>query len=126
MISKMRRNDTRNPKILESRYYRLMSSAVARRFTPLMDRVLVQKVKQEAKTASGIFLPEQAKQVINQATVIAVGEGRLLKDGQKIPCTVKPGDSVIVPEFGGMTLKFDDEEYQVFRDEDIVGVMKSE
>jgi chaperonin GroES len=103
-----------------------MSSAIARRFTPLMDRVLVQKIKQEAKTASGIFLPEQAKQVINQATVVAVGEGRLLKDGSKIPCTVKPGDSVIVPEFGGMTLKFDDEEYQVFRDEDIVGVMKSE
>jgi len=103
-----------------------MSSAVAKKFIPLLDRVLVQKIKQEAKTASGIFLPEQAKQVINQATVIAVGEGRILKDGERIACSVKPGDSVIVPEFGGMTLKFDDEEYQVFRNEDIVGVMKSE
>lgn len=92
----------------------------------MMDRVLVQKMKHEAKTASGIFLPDQAKQVINQATVIAVGEGRLLKDGQKIACNVKPGDSVIVPEFGGMTLKFDDEEFQVFRDEDIVGVLKKD
>lgn len=119
-------NETRNPKILSSRYFKKMSSAVARKFVPLMDRVLVQKLKQESKTASGIFLPEQAKQVINQATVVAVGEGRLLKDGKKIPCTVKPGDSVIVPEFGGMTLKFDEEEFQVFRDEDIVGIMKSE
>jgi co-chaperonin GroES (HSP10) len=104
----------------------IMSSAIAKKFIPLLDRVLVQKVKQEAKTASGIFLPEQAKQVINQATVIAVGEGRILKDGQKIACNVKPGDSVIVPEFGGMTLKLDDEEYQVFRNEDIVGIMKSD
>lgn len=91
-----------------------------------MDRVLVQKIKQEAKTASGIFLPEQAKQMINQATVISVGEGRLLKDGQRLACTVKPGDSVIVPEFGGMTLKFDDEEFQIYRNEDIVGVMKKD
>lgn len=99
-------------------------SATVKRFIPLMDRVLVQKVKQEAKTASGIFLPDQAKQTINQAKVIAVGEGRILKDGNRIVCTVKPGDSVIVPEFGGMSIKFDDEDYQVFRDEDIVGVMK--
>lgn len=101
-------------------------SATVKRFIPLMDRVLVQKIKQEAKTASGIFLPDQAKQMINQATVVAVGEGRLLKDGKRIACTVKAGDSVIVPEFGGMTLKFDDEEYQVFRDEDIVGVLKKD
>jgi chaperonin GroES len=101
-------------------------SSVVKRFVPLMDRVLVQKIKHEAKTASGIFLPEQAKQMINQATVIAVGEGRLLKDGKRLACTVKPGDSVIVPEFGGMTLKFDDEEFQVYRDEDIVGILKKD
>lgn len=101
-------------------------SAAVKRFVPLMDRVLVQKMKHEAKTASGIFLPDQAKQVINQATVIAVGEGKLLKDGQRIACTVKPGDSVIVPEYGGMNIKFDDEEYQVFRNEDIVGILKKD
>ena len=101
-------------------------SAAVKRFVPLMDRVLVQKMKHEAKTASGIFLPDQAKQMINQATVIAVGEGKLLKDGQRLACTVKPGDSVIVPEFGGMNIKFDDEEYQVFRNEDIVGILKKD
>jgi chaperonin GroES len=99
-------------------------SATVKRFIPLMDRVLVQKIKKDAKTASGILLPDQAKQTINQAKVIAVGEGRILKDGQRIVCTVKPGDSVIVPEYGGMAIKFDDDEYQVFRDEDIVGVLK--
>lgn len=101
-------------------------SAAVKRFVPLMDRVLVQKMKHEAKTASGIFLPDQAKQMINQATVIAVGEGKLLKDGQRLACTVKAGDSVIVPEFGGMNIKFDDEEYQVFRNEDIVGILKKD
>ena len=97
-----------------------------KRFVPLMDRVLVQKMKHEAKTSSGIFLPEQAKQMINQATVISVGAGRILKDGSKLACAVKPGDKVIVPEFGGMSLKFDDEEFHVFRDEDIVGVIGKE
>jgi chaperonin GroES len=101
-------------------------SSVVKRFVPLMDRVLVQKLKQEAKTSSGIFLPEQAKQTINQATVISVGQGRLLKDGSRVACTVKPGDNVIIPEFGGLRLNFDDEEYHVFRDEDIVGVVKKD
>lgn len=101
-------------------------SSVVKRFVPLMDRVLVQKMKNEAKTSSGIFLPDQARQTINQATVVSVGQGRLLKDGSRVACTVKPGDKVIVPEFGGMSLKMDDEEFHIFRDEDIVGVMKGE
>ena len=83
----------------------------------------MQKMKQETKTSSGIFLPDQAKQMINQATVISIGAGRILKDGSKIACTVKPGDKVVVPEFGGMSLKFDDEEFHVFRDEDIIGII---
>ncbi len=91
-----------------------------------MDRVLVQKAKQEAKTASGIFLPDQAKQTIQQATVISVGVGKLLKDGTRVACAVKPGDNVIIPEFGGLRVNFDDEEYHVFRDEDIVGVIKKD
>lgn len=101
-------------------------SAIVKKFVPLMDRVLVQKAKQEAKTASGIFLPEQAKQTINQATVISVGAGRLLKDGSRVACTVKPGDNVVIPEFGGLKLNFDEEEYHVFRDEDIVGVIRND
>eukprot|EP00451_Oxyrrhis_marina_P001351 CAMPEP_0204269426 /NCGR_PEP_ID=MMETSP0468-20130131/16115_1 /ASSEMBLY_ACC=CAM_ASM_000383 /TAXON_ID=2969 /ORGANISM="Oxyrrhis marina" /LENGTH=100 /DNA_ID=CAMNT_0051244811 /DNA_START=37 /DNA_END=339 /DNA_ORIENTATION=- len=95
--------------------------SAVKRFIPLLDRVLVQRVKAETKTASGIFLPDAAKSAVNHATVIAAGPGRLDKTGNKIPMSVTVGDKVVIPEYGGMTLKFDEEDYQVFRDEDIVG-----
>ena len=69
-----------------------------------MDRVLVQKFKQEAMTASGIYLPDAAKQQINQAKVISVGPGKTTKDGAKIPVAVKAGDTVVIPEYGGVAL----------------------
>jgi len=101
-----------------------MSSNVVKRFKPLADRVLVQAFKAETKTAAGIYLPEAAKQSINQAKVIAVGAGRMGKDDQLLPLSVKKDDTVIIPEYGGMTIKFDSEEYKIFRDDDIVGVIE--
>mmetsp|Transcript_54230 Transcript_54230/g.129233 ORF Transcript_54230/g.129233 Transcript_54230/m.129233 type:complete len:104 (+) Transcript_54230:87-398(+) len=103
-----------------------MTSGIAKRFVPLMDRILVQRIKAEAKTASGIFLPDSAKKDPNWAKVLAVGPGRYSKDGELLPVNVKVGDTVVVPEYGGMALKFDTEEYQVFRDEDIVGIVTEE
>mmetsp|Transcript_15637 Transcript_15637/g.18270 ORF Transcript_15637/g.18270 Transcript_15637/m.18270 type:complete len:102 (+) Transcript_15637:89-394(+) len=100
--------------------------SIVKRFIPLMDRVLVQKVKSEAKTASGIFLPDSAKQDPNSAKVLAIGPGRMSKEGELIPMNVKVGDTVLIPEYGGVTLNFDKEEYHVFRDEDIMGVIKDE
>jgi chaperonin GroES len=105
-----------------------MAASFARKFVPMMDRVLVQKVKPELKSSGGVLLPETANNsVSNQfAKVISVGSGRVLKDGRQVPCSVKQGDTVIVPEFGGMKLKFDDEECHVYRDEDIVGIIKDD
>ena len=100
--------------------------SVVSRFAPLADRVLVQKIVQKASTAGGVILPEQAKQTINAATVIAVGPGRQTKEGINVSPSVAVGDTVVVPEFGGMSLKFDDSDYLVFRNEDIVGVVVSE
>jgi len=91
-----------------------------------MDRVMVQVFKPETKTAAGIYLPEASKQVINQGKVIAVGAGRMSKDDKLIPCSVNVGDNVVIPEYGGMNIKFDNEEYKVFRDEDIVGLLEKE
>lgn len=101
-------------------------SAAVKRFVPLMDRVLVQAFKAETKTAAGIYLPEASKQAINQAKVISVGAGIRGKDEKLIPLAVKAGDTVIIPEYGGMTIKFDSEEYKIFRDDDIVGVMQED
>ena len=102
-----------------------MASSITRRFFPLADRVLVKKLKSEVKTAAGVYLPENTKQSVQQATVLAVGNGRTLSDGKLVPCAVREGDVVVIPEFGGMSLKFDDHEYHVYRDEDLIGVMKN-
>ena len=104
----------------------MSANAAVKRFAPLMDRILVHKMKQEAKTASGILLPEASKKALNMAKVVAAGPGRVSREGVKIDMSVKIGDTVVIPEYGGMTLKFDDEEYQVFRDEDIVGRIENE
>ncbi|KXT07925.1 hypothetical protein AC579_3257 [Pseudocercospora musae] len=87
---------------------------------PLLDRVLIQRVKAEAKTSGGIFLPEKAVKELNEAKVLAVGPGAFDKDGKRLPMGVKAGDKVLVPQFGGSPIKVGDEEYSIFRDHDIL------
>lgn len=87
-----------------------------RSLVPLLDRVLVQRVKAEAKTASGIFLPESSVEKLNEANVLAVGPGALDKKGNRLPMGVKVGDRVLIPQFGGSPIKSGDEEYHLFRD----------
>ncbi|KAI0806038.1 hsp10-like protein [Irpex lacteus] len=88
---------------------------------PLLDRVLVQRFKPETKTASGIFLPTSAtNNPLPEATVIAVGPGAPNKDGQVVPTTVKAGDRVLLPGWGGNSIKVGEEEYFLFKDSDIL------
>ncbi|PNP49431.1 hypothetical protein THARTR1_09753 [Trichoderma harzianum] len=91
-----------------------------RNLAPLLDRVLVQRVKAEAKTASGIFLPESSVEKLNEAKVLAVGPGGLDRDGKRIPMGVAVGDRVLIPQFGGAPVKAGEEEYQLFRDSEIL------
>ncbi|XMA10680.1 hypothetical protein WAI453_003471 [Rhynchosporium graminicola] len=91
-----------------------------RSLAPLLDRVLVQRIKAETKTASGIFLPESAVKELNEAKVLAVGPGGLDKDGKRVACGVKAGDRVLIPQYGGSPVKVGDEEYSLFRDHDIL------
>ena len=87
---------------------------------PLLDRVLVQRIKAESKTASGIFLPESSVKELNEARVLAVGPGGLDKDGKRVSCSVQPGDKVLIPQYGGSPVKVGEEEYSLFRDHDIL------
>ncbi|KAL2830571.1 chaperonin 10-like protein [Aspergillus cavernicola] len=87
---------------------------------PLLDRVLVQRVKPEAKTASGIFLPESSVKEQNEAKVLAVGPGALDRSGQRLPMGVIAGDRVLIPQFGGSPVKIGEEEYTLFRDSEIL------
>ncbi|KAL5503729.1 HSP10 [Sanghuangporus vaninii] len=88
---------------------------------PLLDRVLVQRFKPEAKTAAGIFLPSSAANApLPEATVIAVGPGAPNKEGKVIPTNVKTGDRVLLPGWGGNSIKVGEEEYHIFRDSEIL------
>ncbi|KAF8734637.1 hypothetical protein AX14_003270 [Amanita brunnescens Koide BX004] len=88
---------------------------------PLLDRILVQRFKPDTKTASGIFLPTSAtNNPLPEATVIAVGPGAPNKDGKIEPTQVKPGDRVLLPGWGGNSIKVGEEEYFLFRDNEIL------
>ncbi|KAA8650949.1 hypothetical protein EYZ11_003188 [Aspergillus tanneri] len=89
-----------------------------------MDRVLVQRFKPETKTASGIFLPESSVKEQNEAQVLAVGPGALDKNGQRLPMGVAPGDRVLIPQFGGSSIKVGEDEYTLFRDSEILAKIR--
>ncbi|KAI9757958.1 MAG: 10 kDa heat shock protein [Lichina confinis] len=91
-----------------------------RSLAPLMDRILVQRVRAEAKTAGGIFLPESSVKELNEAKVLAVGPGGLDRDGKRIAPSVGPGDKVLIPQYGGSPVKVGDEEYHLFRDHELL------
>ncbi|KAL8409281.1 hypothetical protein RB594_007646 [Gaeumannomyces avenae] len=91
-----------------------------RSLVPLLDRVLVQRVKAEAKTASGIFLPESSVEKLNEAKVLAVGPGGLDKDGKRTPMGVAAGDRVLIPQYGGSPVKVGEDEFHLFRDSEIL------
>lgn len=72
------------------------------------------------KTASGIFLPSAAEKTLPEATVIAAGPGARDMNGQIVPMSVKEGDKVLLPSFGGQTIKIGEDEYALFRDAEIL------
>ena len=79
------------------------------------------------QSTGGIFIPDSAKSKLNEGSVIAVGPGRLDKDGKLVPVSVKEGDTVLLPEYGGSPVKIadaDKDDYALFRDEDILAVIK--
>ncbi|XP_010533374.1 PREDICTED: 10 kDa chaperonin, mitochondrial [Tarenaya hassleriana] len=95
---------------------------MARRLIPTFNRVLVEKILPPSKTNSGILLPEKSPQ-LNSGKVIAVGPGERGGDGKLIPVSVKEGDTVLLPEFGGTQVKLGDKELHLYRDEDILGTL---
>ena len=87
-------------------------------FKPLADRVLIETVAAEEKTASGIFIPDTAKEKPLQGTVIAVGNGKVDE-----PMTVKVGDTVIYGQYSGTEIKLDNKKYLIMKEADIYGII---
>ena len=92
---------------------------------PLHDRVVVKRLEEERKTASGIVIPDAAAEKPDQGEVIAVGNGKILDNGSVRPLEVKVGDKVLFGKYSGQTVKVQGEELLVMREEDIMGVVEA-
>lgn len=98
--------------------------SAARKLIPLLDRVLVRRVEPATKSIGGIILPESSQSKLNEGMVIACGPGRRDKDGELLPMGVSVGAKVLLPQYGGNEVTIDDEELVLFRDDDILGMLK--
>ncbi|KAF0993179.1 hypothetical protein HZS_827, partial [Henneguya salminicola] len=92
-----------------------------RRLIPMFDRVLVKKIDPITKTLCGILLPEKATNSIS-AKVIEIGPGARNNDGNILPMTVKVGDEVIIPEYGGTKIKLEDQDHFMYRECDLLAI----
>jgi chaperonin GroES len=92
-------------------------------FRPLHDRVLVQPLDGEEKTAGGIIIPDTAKEKPSEGKVMAVGPGAKTEDGKILPMEVKVGDLVLFGKWSGTEVKIDGVEYSIMKESDIMGIM---
>ena len=90
---------------------------------PLGDRVIIELVQSEEKTASGIVLPDTAKEKPQEGKVVAVGTGRVLDNGERVALEVAVGDSIIFSKYAGTEVKYEGTEYLILRESDILAVI---
>ena len=90
---------------------------------PLADRVVVKRTKEEEKTKGGIIIPDSAKEKPVEGLVIAVGNGKAMKDGKVRPLDVKAGDRVLFGKYSGTEVKLDGEEHVILREDDLLAVL---
>lgn len=90
---------------------------------PLGDKVVVKLVEQDEKTASGLYLPDSAKKKPTEGEVIAVGDGRVLDDGERNKLTVKVGDKVLFSKYGGNEVTIDGDDYTILDEDQIYAVL---
>ena len=92
---------------------------------PLHDRVIVKRVEEERKTASGIVIPDSATEKPDRGEVLAVGSCKIMDDGKVRPIALKVGDRVLFGKYSGQAVKVDGDELLVMREEDIMGVIEA-
>jgi chaperonin GroES len=102
------------------------SSSVASKIRPVGDRLVVKPAAKEEITRSGIVIPDTAKEKPQEGEVIAVGSGKLLDNGDRVPMEIKVGDRVLYAKYGGTEFKLDGEDYLVMRESDVLAVLVKE
>ena len=92
---------------------------------PLHDRIIVQRIEEAEQRVGGIIIPDTAKEKPQQGKVVAVGKGKVEKDGKVTPLDVKAGDTVLFGKYAGQEIKVDGDEYLIMREEEVLGVIES-
>ena len=92
-------------------------------FAPLHDRVLVERIESDEKTAGGLIIPDSAKEKPAEGKVVAVGAGAKDEDGERIAMDVKAGDRILFGKWSGTEIKLDGEDLMIMKESDILGVM---
>lgn len=100
-----------------------MASSKKLGMRPLHDRIIVKRLSEEEKTRGGIIIPDTAKEKPQEGQVIAVGNGKILDDGKKLPLDVKVGDKILFSKYSGSEIKLQGEEYLIVREEDVQAVI---
>jgi chaperonin GroES len=91
---------------------------------PLQDRIIVKRLEEEEKTKGGIIIPDAAKEKPQEGKVIAVGDGKVLDNGQKFALTVKVGDKILFGKYSGTEIKIDGVEHLILREDDVLGIVE--
>ena len=90
---------------------------------PLRDRLVVKRLDNTEKTASGLYIPDSAKEKPQQGKVVAIGKGKILEDGTVRPLDIKEGDTIIFGKYSGQEIKVDGDELLILREDDVYGVV---
>ena len=94
------------------------------RVTPLHDRLLVTRIDDKVQKKGGIIIPDSAKEKPMECKVVAVGSGRVLDDGKKVPLEVKVGDRILFGKYVGTEVKIDDKEHVIVREDEVLGIIQ--
>jgi len=92
---------------------------------PLNDRIIVRRMEDQEQMRGGLYIPDTAKEKPQEGEVLAVGNGKLLDNGQRIAIDLKAGDRILFGKYAGTEIKLDGEEYLILREDDILGVVET-
>jgi chaperonin GroES len=90
---------------------------------PLHDRILIRRIEKEETARGGIIIPDSAKEKPQEAEVIAVGSGKMLENGERVPVDVHPGDRILFGKYAGSEIKSDGQEYLILTESEVLGVI---
>ena len=102
-----------------------MSNDTNNKIRPLQDRLIVKRLEGDEKTASGLYIPDSAKEKPQQGKVIAAGKGKVREDGSVQPLDLKVGDTILFGKYAGQEIKVDGDDFLIMREDDVYGVVEA-